>query len=270
MEANEAERRRWNDAYWVSIWPKREAFTDAITPYLIDALELKPGERVLDIGSGGGRATIAAAQAVGATGRATGADISTALTALATQRARDAGADNVSFRVADVQQESVAGAPFDVAMSQFGVMFFDDPVIAFTNIRAQLAPSGRIAFACWQTMDRNPWFLGAALVGLVPPPPPPAPGKSPTGPFALGDPERTQGILESAGFANVSRTPHDLLPEVPHDALIDEGQLEYMGVPAEKMAAARAAVEKHLGQFSSSPGLAKFPLAFQIFQARVR
>ena len=68
MGANEHERRRWNDEGWVAVWPKRERLTDAITPYLLDALALRPGERVLDVGSGGGKATIAAARAVGPDG----------------------------------------------------------------------------------------------------------------------------------------------------------------------------------------------------------
>src|SRR5205085_9246590 len=141
--------------------------------------------------------TIAAARAVAPAGSATGADISVALTELAAQRAADAGVGNVSFCVADVQEDTVAGAPFDVVMSQFGVMFYDEPETAFANIHSFLAPGGRIAFSCWQPMDENPWFPGVALAGLVPAPPAPGPGKSPTGPFALGDHERTQGILEA-------------------------------------------------------------------------
>jgi len=146
-------------------------------------------------------------------------------------------------------------------------MFFDEPATAWANIRAHLAPGGRIAFACWQPMDRNPWFPGVALIGLAPPPPEPGPGKSPTGPFQLGDHELTHAILETAGFANVRRTPHDLEPEVPREALVDEAQLRMMGVPEDKMDAARAAIDEHIARFQTEPGMAKFPLAFQIFEA---
>ena len=70
-----------------------------------------------------------------------------------------AGADNVTFVLADAQTDSFPGAPFDAAISQFGVMFFDDPVAAFANIRAQLRPGGRLAFACWQPLRREPLVL---------------------------------------------------------------------------------------------------------------
>jgi SAM-dependent methyltransferase len=266
-ETNAAERRRWNDERYVEVWPKREAMTSSVTPFLLDALALTAGERVLDIGSGGGRTTIAAAELVGPTGIAIGADLSVGLTDLAARRAEDAGVDNATFAVADMQQDTVAGGPFDVVMSQFGVMFFDEPDMAFSNIRSHLDPGGRIAFACWQPLERNPWFAGAALAGLAPAPPTPEPGKSPTGPFTLGDREHTQAILESAGFARVQLTAHDLASDVPDDSLIDEAQLRMMGVPENKMDAARAVMVDHIERFRSGPGRLNLPLAFQIFQA---
>ena len=91
MEANEAEKKRWNDATWTEHWPKRERLTETVTPMLLAALQLKPGERVLDIGCGGGLTTLAAAKEIGNTGAAAGADISAPLLALASRRAAEAG-----------------------------------------------------------------------------------------------------------------------------------------------------------------------------------
>src|SRR5690348_526554 len=183
-EANQAERKRWNDPLWSEFWPKRERFTETVTPLLLRALDIKPGERILDIGCGGGPATIAAAAAVGNAGRAVGVDISTPLIELARNRVAAKGLTNVSFQIRDVQQDRIDDGPFDVAMSQFGVMFFDEAKTAFANIRGHLVRGGRLAFACWQSTTENPWFVGPALKDFVPTPPQPAPGKTPTGPFA--------------------------------------------------------------------------------------
>ncbi|MDQ6804456.1 MAG: methyltransferase domain-containing protein, partial [Actinomycetota bacterium] len=226
-----------------------------------------PGERVLDVGSGGGLASLAAGRAVGSEGAVVGADLSAPLTALASRRAGEAGTDNVTFRVVDMQTDTVEGGPFDIALSQFGVMFFDEPVTAFGNIRAQLRPGGRLVFACWQTGDRNPWFFAPAIAEHLAPPPPPAPGKSPTGPFALGDPAYTTDILRSAGFVSVGSITHEVAVDVPQDAVVDEPLLTFMGVPAEKLVAVHTKVDEYMEQFKVHGALSRFPLAFQVFQA---
>jgi ubiquinone/menaquinone biosynthesis C-methylase UbiE len=267
MGANEFERRRWNDERWVAVWPKRERLTDAISEYLLDAAALRSGDRVLDIGCGGGKTSMAAARLVGGDGAVVGADLSAPLSELAEQRAAEAGVKNVDFRVLDVQTDTIEGGPFDVAISQFGVMFFDEPVTAFRNIRAHLKPGGRIAFACWQAMECNPWFFAPAVAEFAQPPPTPAPGKSPTGPFALADPDLSAHILQSAGFANVRRTAHQIEVAVPKDSVVDEAQLRFVGIPEDKLAAAQAAVDAHMRQFKLENGLSRFPLAFQLLQA---
>jgi SAM-dependent methyltransferase len=264
---NEAERQRWNDARWAALWPKRERLTDAVTAYVLAAAALGPGERVLDVGSGGGKTAIAAAQAVGAGGAVVGADISVPLCALAAGRAAEAGVANVTFCTVDVQTDAVPGGPFDAAISQFGVMFFEEPVTGFANIRAHLVPGGRLAFACWQSPEQNPWLFASAIAAFVPPPPPPEPGKSPTGPFALADPERTTGILRAAGFVEIRRTPHEITVEAPRDSVVDDDQLEFMGVPEDQLAAAQAALDAHMRQFVVTPEVSRFPLAFQVFEA---
>jgi SAM-dependent methyltransferase len=269
VQTNEAERRRWNDERWAALWPKRERMTDAVSPFVLEAASLQQGERVLDVGSGGGRLSFLAGRAVGASGSVVGADLSGPLGTLAAQRAREAGAENVEFRTVDMQTDPIPGDPFDVAISQFGVMFFDDPVTAFGNIRAHLRPDGRIAFACWQRLQDNHWHFASAIAEFLPPAPPSTAGAHPSGPFSFADPARTMGILEAAGFGGVRRTPHELTVDVPTDSIFDDIQLSLIGVAPEHHDAARAAVGEYLRQFAVTPELSRLPLAFQVFEAAV-
>ena len=270
MADNEAERRRWNDEHWATAWPKRERLTDTVTPVLLATASLQADERVLDIGCGGGRTTIAASRVVGAKGVVVGADLSVPITRLAEQRAHDEGITNVTFLVVDMQSEAVDGAPFDAAMSQFGVMFFDEPVTAFTNIARHLEPGGRLAFTCWRSFDENPWFVASVIARFLPRPPPPAPGKSPTGPFALADPERTTGILAAANFVGIRHTPQDVLVDVPQGTVVDDAQLVFMGVSDAELPEVRAAIDEHMAQFRLDDETLRLPLAFQIFEATTR
>jgi SAM-dependent methyltransferase len=265
-EPNETERRRWNDRAWAAAWPKRERLTTAVTDVLLNHCRLQPTDRVLDVGTGGGVAALAAARVVG-DGAVVGADISAPLVELARRRAEERNVANVSFVVADVQQETVAGAPFDAAISQFGVMFFEEPETAFANIRRQLVGGGRLGFACWRDSDLNPWFPGAAFAGIVPPPPPPAPGTSPTHPFTLADPRHTTGILEASGWREVVCTPHDLVVTVNRDTIVDDEALEFSGVPVDSFGAAWEAVERRLAPITRDDGRIDAPLAFQVFTA---
>jgi hypothetical protein len=169
--------------------------------------------------------------------------------------------------VADVQHDTIPGAPFDAAMSQFGVMFFDEPETAFANIRRHLVGGGRLGFACWQSVEQNPWFIGPALAGYAPPPPPPAPGKSPTGPFSLSDPARAIDILASSGWKGVEVDPHEVAVSVDRDAIVDDAQLAFLGVPVGSFQEAHRSVEQHLERLTGSDGRIRAQLSFQIVTA---
>jgi SAM-dependent methyltransferase len=272
--ANETESRRWNDQRWTDAWPSRERLTDAVSPFLVTAANPRPGQRVNDIGCGGGALTITLAQAVGSEGEVVGYDISAPLLALATRRSAEAGVANVRFVEADVQAGDWGDASADLAVSQFGVMFFDEPTAAFTAIRRHLVPGGRFVFACWQGVEHNPWHLGTALRGLVPPPKVPAPGKSPVGPFALGDDEYVRELLEAAGFAEVRSTGHETTVRAPASAVVDPTLFGFMGISPERQDEALEIAERHLDRFAV-PGdgdgdgqlLYDYPLAFMIYEA---
>jgi SAM-dependent methyltransferase len=266
MVANELERRRWNDDAWLEGWLRREALTTPVAEDLLRHLDPAAGQRVLDVGAGGGRTTLAIAAAVAPGGEAVGADISEALVDLARQRAIEAGVENARFVVADVQEGPVDGGPFDAAVSQFGVMFFDSPVLAFTNIRTQLVPGGRLSFACWQSVDRNPWFAGPAVASVTGPPPLPPSGR-PTGPFSLADPEATTGLLADAGWADISVHNYERTITVSRETIVDDAQLVFFGVPEELVDQARAAVDERLAPLGRADGRYDAPLAYQVFTA---
>ncbi len=266
--ANRAEREHWNDDLWTAAWPDREPLTDAATPALLQAADLQPGERVLDIGCGGGRSALEAARAVGESGAVVGADLSEALLELARTRAVATDVTDVTFTLADAQTDRIMGAPFDVAVSQFGVMFFDRPERAFANIRSHLVPGGRLVYACWQGLDSNPWHTGTVLRAFALPLRPllGGAGQQP-GPFSLGDAELTMAMLERAGFVGVTYQNHALTLEAPARAVIGAAQLAELGVPPERAAEARAAVDGLLARFQIGPDRYVLPLAFRVVLA---
>ena len=175
---------------------------DFVDPVLQGAA-FAPGERVLDIGCGGGDLSMAAATAVGPEGSVLGVDLSGDELDVARVRAAQRGVDNVEFREADASTGDLGPQPVDVLVSRFGVMFFADPVAAFTHLRAAVRPGGRLAFVCWQSREDNEWTtVPAQAVAAVVPLAPPVPDAPPDG-FAFQDPDRVRSILDEAGWSEV-------------------------------------------------------------------
>jgi SAM-dependent methyltransferase len=222
---------------------------------------------VLDVGCGGGGISLPLAEEVGPNGLVVGVDISVPLLDLARERSTNLGLSNLRFVHADMQSVDIEGSPFDVAVSQFGVMFFDEPVTAFANIRRHLRVGGRLIFAAWQTLEKNPWHIGTALRSVVPPPVPPRPGKSLPGPFTLGAVEHTTSILLGAGFTDVFRTAIDISVIGPANTIVDCSLLDFMGAPPESLDKASDLVERHLARFRVGADEYEFPLAFNVFEA---
>jgi SAM-dependent methyltransferase len=200
----------WNQQagfQWVTY---QQMLDDQISPLGLAAMDrarVAAGERVLDVGCGCGQTSLQLAERVGAGGSVTGIDISAPMLARARERAAELGARNLRFLEADAQEAKLGEGVFDLVFSRFGVMFFADPKAAFANLRASLKPSGRVAFVCWQGLERNAWMavpMRAAAQHLALPPPP-APGAP--GPLAFADPERVRAILQGAGFREVAIEP---------------------------------------------------------------
>ncbi|MCT2587723.1 class I SAM-dependent methyltransferase [Actinophytocola gossypii] len=188
----------WSAEWWAEHDERYDALLAPMTRHLLAAAAIRPGERVVDVGCGCGNTTRLAGRAA-PDGSALGVDKSPTMLAKAALRTEESGPANVRFVQADAQTHPFE--PADVVLSQFGVMFFDDPVAAFANLRRA---GGRLVFLCWQAMERNESRLvkRAALSPHVRVPPD-QPG---VGPASLADPDRIRGILTEAGYTGVELT----------------------------------------------------------------
>ena len=106
--------------------------------------ELREGETVLDLGSGGGIDVLLSARRVGPTGRAIGIDMTDEMLALARRNAAEAGASNVEFRKGTIERLPVDDASVDVVISNCVINLASDKRAVFTEIARVLRPGGRV------------------------------------------------------------------------------------------------------------------------------
>ncbi|HJQ16103.1 MAG TPA: class I SAM-dependent methyltransferase [Allosphingosinicella sp.] len=191
---------------WLVHLDRFEAMIAPIGAALMAHAGFRAGERVVDIGCGGGATTIEIARTVGPTGEVWGIDVSPALADASRRRAEAAGLSNAFFLAADAAKARLEPPPFDRLFSRFGSMFFEDRRAAFANLRSMLRAGGRMDLAVWAPPAENQWFVAlTATFGnhvATPEPDPAAPG-----PFALADPDYLRALLGDSGFRQVDMTP---------------------------------------------------------------
>ena len=139
---------------------------------------------------------------------ATGVDLSARMLEYARKRSVEEGLHERRVRAGRRAGAPVPTATYDIAISNYGAMFFESPVAAFANIRGALRPGGRLALLTWQPPDRQAWLqMFFATLGAGRELSPPAPGVP--GPFGLSEPDGVHAILEGAGFSDVDLTSID-------------------------------------------------------------
>ena len=282
--SNTLQKEMWNGRAGES-WVRHNSLLEQLLAEpgreCMNLLPLTPAMQILDVGCGCGNQTLELAARLDASSTVIGVDISEPMLGLA--RELKAANDNalsaeVQFALGDASEPLFDEASFDAIYSRFGVMFFEEPVAAFSALRNSLKPGGKLGFVCWRKPKLNPFFnapMEAALT-VLPAPAPSAPGAP--GPFGLADDNVIQTTLRLAGFKDVSVAPLNLTlsvgAETPFDALFEE--LIQIGPAAALIAQsdpslkekAREAVYNRLTDFYASGQGVSFDANFWLVTAR--
>ena len=196
-----ASRQGWSAVAgdWAELSEQIDRQLQPAAEWIIDALALQPGERVLELAGGPGTLSLLAAQAVGSSGQVIHSDFAEPMVEVARARFEAAGVTGVDARVIDAESIDLPDGSVDAVACRMGYMLMADPAAALRETARVLAPGGRVALAVWTNPGANPWV--AAPMGVIaahlgaPPPPPDAPGL-----WALGSTDRLADLMTNAGF----------------------------------------------------------------------
>ena len=187
-------------------WGELTAWVDyqlaPATDWMIGAVALQPGERVLELAGGPGTLSLRAARAVGPEGHVIYSDFAAPMVEVARDRLAAEGDPAIECRVIDAEAIDLPDGAVDVVLCRMGYMLMADPALALSESARVLAPGGRLALSVWSDADENPW---AALPAKTirnhldaAPPPPDAPGQ-----WSLADAARLRRLLEDAGLDSI-------------------------------------------------------------------
>jgi ubiquinone/menaquinone biosynthesis C-methylase UbiE len=202
---NEEQAKLWNGpagAAWVEAQESLDRMFKSFEALLVAEVAATGARQVLDVGCGTGATTLAAARQLGARGHCTGVDVSGPMIELARARAAREHS-RASVIVADAQTQAFEAAAFDLIISRFGVMFFEDPTQAFANLRRATRKGGQMRCLAFRSAAENPFMTTAerAAAPMLPDLPPrraDGPGQ-----FAFADAQKVNGILSDSGWADI-------------------------------------------------------------------
>ena len=211
----------WNDTAgraWVETQETLDAVLAPFEDLLVDAVSARKAQRVLDVGCGTGSVALAVARLLGPNGAAVGVDISEPMIALARKRA-ERETPPPRFICADAQTHPFEPASFDMIISRFGVMFFDDPVRAFANLRRAAAPNAALHTIVWRSPADNAFMTAAERAAAPFLPEIPKRRSDEPGQFAFADRDRVYSILEKSGWSQIDIRPLDVVCTLPEREL---------------------------------------------------
>ncbi len=209
------QRQLWDSlaAGWEKWWPAQEQALQCVSDHLVGLAEIRPGDQVLDIGTGVGEPAITASLRAGPAGHVLATDLSPQMLLIAQKRAKELNIQNLEFRAMDAEAMDFPASTFNAILCRFSLMFLTDLAAVLVTIRLLLAPGGKFAASVWDVAPKNPLFsLAYGLAQKMFQLPPPTAG-TPTI-FDLAEGILEQALLK-AGFTNVHAESLSSTSELP-------------------------------------------------------
>jgi len=170
----------------------------------LELLNIQEGDRVLDVGCGYGETCLQMAEIVGLTGEIVGIDCTEAFLEIGKKELAETAHKNVTYVLGDAQTHPFEEGEFNFAFSRFGVMFFENRVMAMKAIHRSLKPGGKMMLIVWRPLKENYcWNVGKTMALKYLPEPEQFGMTCGPGPFSMGNEEMSRGMLKAAGFSNV-------------------------------------------------------------------
>src|SRR5215218_8053609 len=136
--------------HWARAAEQEEVGASAdVARWMLEAADLQPGERVLELAGGAGRIGLQAANMVGAEGSVLCSDLSEEMVKVAHERFERLGASNIETRALDAQALELPDDEFDAVLCRFGYKLMPDPEQALRESGRVLRPGGRLVLAVW-------------------------------------------------------------------------------------------------------------------------
>jgi ubiquinone/menaquinone biosynthesis C-methylase UbiE len=132
---------------------------------LVNAAEIQPGQRVLDVASGRGAVLFPCAERVGQTGEAVGVDLADEMVRATNAEASRRGIAG-RVQVMDAEHLDFADATFDRVLCGFGIMFFPDQLRALSEFRRVMKSGGRLAVSTWRVAQNSELEAAMAELGM--------------------------------------------------------------------------------------------------------